>query len=128
MSPERSRPILFGIGCVAIPIRPVGVELGRRIAEHFIGVLQGAWLNDDAVVEALQARRLRTRRHERRGETPGTRPFRRVLGGLLLQERDLGTVDRKAMKVVCGTPNEQQWADLLFAWRVCKHAYRRTRS
>ena len=25
------------------------------------------------------------------------------------------------MEVVCGSPSEGQWGDLLFAWRVCKH-------
>jgi phosphoribosylaminoimidazolecarboxamide formyltransferase/IMP cyclohydrolase len=25
------------------------------------------------------------------------------------------------MRVVCGEPSEEQWGDLLFAWRVCKH-------
>jgi phosphoribosylaminoimidazolecarboxamide formyltransferase / IMP cyclohydrolase len=25
------------------------------------------------------------------------------------------------MLAVCGSPSEQAWGDLLFAWRVCKH-------
>ena len=52
---------------------------------------------DDAAVEALQARTaLRILVDtERRGETPGERDFRRVLGGMLLQERDLGTAIAK---------------------------------
>jgi phosphoribosylaminoimidazolecarboxamide formyltransferase/IMP cyclohydrolase len=25
------------------------------------------------------------------------------------------------MEVVCGSMTEEQWGDLLFAWRVCKH-------
>jgi phosphoribosylaminoimidazolecarboxamide formyltransferase/IMP cyclohydrolase len=25
------------------------------------------------------------------------------------------------MEVVCGSPNESLWGELLFAWRVCKH-------
>jgi len=25
------------------------------------------------------------------------------------------------MEVVCGSPSEMAWGDLLFAWRVCKH-------
>jgi phosphoribosylaminoimidazolecarboxamide formyltransferase/IMP cyclohydrolase len=25
------------------------------------------------------------------------------------------------MQVVCGNPGEEEWGDLLFAWRVCKH-------
>jgi phosphoribosylaminoimidazolecarboxamide formyltransferase/IMP cyclohydrolase len=25
------------------------------------------------------------------------------------------------MEVVCGSPEEMEWGDLLFAWRICKH-------
>ena len=27
------------------------------------------------------------------------------------------------MTVVAGSPTEEQWGDLLFAWRVCKHVW-----
>ena len=58
---------------------------------------------------------------ERRGETPGERDYKRVLGGLLVQERDVDVDDRQLMTVVAGSVTEEQWGDLLFAWRVCKH-------
>ena len=38
-----------------------------------------------------------------------------------MQDRDWDVADREGMKVVCGTPSEAAWGDLLFAWRVCKH-------
>jgi phosphoribosylaminoimidazolecarboxamide formyltransferase/IMP cyclohydrolase len=44
-----------------------------------------------------------------------------VLGGLLVQERDAEIEDREGMVAVCGEPDESDWGDLLFAWRVCKH-------
>jgi phosphoribosylaminoimidazolecarboxamide formyltransferase / IMP cyclohydrolase len=59
--------------------------------------------------------------HERRTETPGERDLKRVLGGLLVQERDADVADRKTMQIVTGEVTEEQWGDLLFAWRVCKH-------
>ena len=46
---------------------------------------------------------------------------RSALGGLLVQERDADADLRGAMEVVCGSPTEAEWADLLFAWTVCKH-------
>ncbi len=58
---------------------------------------------------------------ERRAETPGERDYRRVLGGLLVQDRDGDVEPRDGMEVVCGAPSEEDWGDLLFAWRVCKH-------
>ncbi len=42
-------------------------------------------------------------------------------GGALVQDADWDVDDREGMEVVCGEPSEQQWGDLVFAWRVCKH-------
>jgi phosphoribosylaminoimidazolecarboxamide formyltransferase / IMP cyclohydrolase len=109
-------------GCVAILNRPVTAELGRRIAEHFVEVLLAPEY-DTAAVEALGVKKnLRILcDHERRTETPGERDYKRVLGGLLVQERDADLADRETMQIVCGELDEAQWGDLLFAWRVCKH-------
>jgi phosphoribosylaminoimidazolecarboxamide formyltransferase / IMP cyclohydrolase len=46
---------------------------------------------------------------------------RSALGGLLVQERDAVIEGRDGMEVVCGAPSEDEWADLLFAWTVCRH-------
>jgi phosphoribosylaminoimidazolecarboxamide formyltransferase/IMP cyclohydrolase len=47
--------------------------------------------------------------------------FKRVGGGLLVQTSDSRTVKREEMKVVTRkAPTEEQWSDLLFAWRVAK--------
>jgi phosphoribosylaminoimidazolecarboxamide formyltransferase / IMP cyclohydrolase len=109
-------------GCVALLNRPVGEELGSRIAEHFVEVLLAPEF-DDGALEALRTRKtLRILAdRERRAETPAERDYKRVLGGLLVQERDADVADREEMQVVAGSVSEQQWGDLLFAWRVCKH-------
>ncbi|MEX0922246.1 MAG: bifunctional phosphoribosylaminoimidazolecarboxamide formyltransferase/IMP cyclohydrolase [Rhodovibrionaceae bacterium] len=45
-----------------------------------------------------------------------------LAGGLLLQSRDSGRVARADLKVVTErAPDDQQWADLIFAFRVAKH-------
>ncbi|MBO1073026.1 bifunctional phosphoribosylaminoimidazolecarboxamide formyltransferase/IMP cyclohydrolase [Roseomonas marmotae] len=52
---------------------------------------------------------------------PG-RIFRSVSGGFLAQSRDAGRVSQDSLKVVTKrAPTEQEMADLLFAFRVCKH-------
>ncbi|HVU79107.1 MAG TPA: bifunctional phosphoribosylaminoimidazolecarboxamide formyltransferase/IMP cyclohydrolase [Gaiellaceae bacterium] len=109
-------------GCVAIANREIPEELGARIAEHFVEVLMAPGYEDGAV-EALRTKkalRILVDR-ERRAETPGERDYKRVLGGLLVQERDADIEDRATMEVATGSVTEQQWGDLLFAWRVCKH-------
>ncbi|WP_043342196.1 bifunctional phosphoribosylaminoimidazolecarboxamide formyltransferase/IMP cyclohydrolase [Belnapia moabensis] len=52
---------------------------------------------------------------------PG-RVFKSVSGGFLAQSRDAGRVEAAELKVVTKrAPTEQEMADLLFAFRVCKH-------
>ena len=47
--------------------------------------------------------------------------YKRVNGGLLVQDRDLGMVDANDLQVVSKVqPTEQQLNDLLFAWKVAK--------
>ncbi len=47
--------------------------------------------------------------------------YRSVTGGLLSQTRDLASVSASDLTVVTRRkPSEQETADLLFAWRVCK--------
>ncbi|MBK8970647.1 MAG: bifunctional phosphoribosylaminoimidazolecarboxamide formyltransferase/IMP cyclohydrolase [Hahellaceae bacterium] len=48
--------------------------------------------------------------------------YKRVTGGLLVQDRDLGMVDMASLKMVTKrTPSEQEISDLLFAWEVAKY-------
>ncbi|MGA0099095.1 MAG: bifunctional phosphoribosylaminoimidazolecarboxamide formyltransferase/IMP cyclohydrolase [Steroidobacteraceae bacterium] len=57
--------------------------------------------------------------------TPASPPaleLRSVRGGLLVQTPDTGEVAASDLKVVSArVPDEQEMADLLFAWRVCKY-------
>jgi phosphoribosylaminoimidazolecarboxamide formyltransferase/IMP cyclohydrolase len=47
--------------------------------------------------------------------------FKRVNGGLLVQDRDMGTVGAGDLRVVSERqPGESELSDLLFAWRVAK--------
>ena len=47
--------------------------------------------------------------------------FKRVNGGLLVQDRDLGMVTEADLKIVTKRkPSEQELQDLLFAWKVAK--------
>lgn len=48
--------------------------------------------------------------------------FKRVNGGLLVQERDIGMVEIDDLKVVTKRqPTEQQLKDLMFTWKVAKY-------
>lgn len=48
--------------------------------------------------------------------------FKRVNGGMLVQERDFGMIESSDLKVVTTrTPNESELKDLMFTWKVAKY-------
>jgi phosphoribosylaminoimidazolecarboxamide formyltransferase/IMP cyclohydrolase len=110
----------FGMVCAFN--RPVSAALGAALAERFVDVVFAPDYDDQAldVLQRKEAIRI-LRDRERRGFPAGERDFKRVLGGLLVQDRDWDVDDREGMEVVAGDPDEAMWGDLIFAWRVCKH-------
>jgi phosphoribosylaminoimidazolecarboxamide formyltransferase / IMP cyclohydrolase len=109
-------------GGIVVVNRDVDAALGEKLAEQFVEVLFAPDY-DAAALEALQ-RRQGTRvlvDHERRRPAVQQRGLKRVLGGVLVQDADAEIEDRDGWEVVSGAPDEQQWGDLVFAWRVCKH-------
>ena len=110
----------FGMVCAVN--RPVTAGLGENLSERFVDVLFAPGYDDQALsaLQGKQAIRI-LRDRERRGFPAGERDLKRVLGGLLVQDRDWDIDDREGMEVVCGEPDEACWGDLVFAWRVCKH-------
>jgi phosphoribosylaminoimidazolecarboxamide formyltransferase/IMP cyclohydrolase len=108
-------------GGIVVLNREVDEELGEQLAEQFVEVLFAPGYSDGAL-DALR-RRQNTRillDRERRHDLDA-RHYKRVLGGLLVQDPDSDVEDREGWQVVCGSPDERQWGDLVFAWRVCKH-------
>jgi phosphoribosylaminoimidazolecarboxamide formyltransferase/IMP cyclohydrolase len=111
----------FG-GVVALN-REVKAELGERLHENFVEVLV-APIYEQAALDALQQKEaIRILAdEERRTPDPMERDFRKVRGGLLVQDRDGDPEPRELMEVVTKTkPSDAQWQDLLFAWRVVRH-------
>jgi phosphoribosylaminoimidazolecarboxamide formyltransferase/IMP cyclohydrolase len=109
-------------GGVIVLNRAVPAALGARLAQHFVEVLFAPGYDDDALDALRKKEAVRILvSTERRSAPSGERDYRRVLGGLLAQDRDADVEDREEMIVVCGDPGESDWGDLLFAWRVCKH-------
>ena len=113
---------LSAYGGIVVLNRPVSAAVGARLRGQFVEVLLAPGFDEEAlaVLREKPATRILEDR-ERRGGDPGERDYRRVPGGLLVQDRDADVDDREGMAVVCGSPSEAAWGDLLFAWRVCKH-------
>ena len=72
----------------------------------------------DLVAEKKNIRLLRTGQW---GTPTPSLDFKRVNGGLLVQDRDDGTINRQNLKVTTQRkPTEQEWLDLLCAWKIVK--------
>ena len=110
-------------GGVIVLNRRVDRETAAAIAEQFVEVLFAPGF-DEGAIEVLSVKpnvRILEDR-ERRLPLLGEKDVRQVIGGLLVQDRDLVAADRAGMEVVTGRPpTEDEWRDLLFAWQICRH-------
>jgi len=111
----------FG-GVIALN-RPVGAELAEALHENFVEVLIAPEYEDGALDVLQQKEAIRILcGEERREPDPIERDAKRVLGGLLIQDRDGDPEPRELMEVVTKTqPSEEQWRDMCFAWTVVRH-------
>ena len=102
--------------------RPIDMELAEELHENFVEVLIAPGYEDEALAILQQKEAIRILcEEERRDADPDERDVKRVLGGVLIQERDDDPDPRELMEAVTQTkPTEQQWDDMLFAWTVCR--------
>ncbi len=102
--------------------RPIGKELAEELHKNFVEVLIAPGFEDGALEVLQQKEAIRILfEEERRQPDADERDVKRVLGGLLIQDRDGDPEPRELMEVVTDTqPSEQQWQDMLFAWTVVR--------
>jgi phosphoribosylaminoimidazolecarboxamide formyltransferase/IMP cyclohydrolase len=102
--------------------RPVSKELAEELHKNFVEVLVAPGFDDDALEVLQQKEAIRILcEEERRQADPGERDIKRVLGGLLIQDRDGDPEPREIMEVVTKRePSDQEWDDMCFAWTVCR--------
>jgi phosphoribosylaminoimidazolecarboxamide formyltransferase / IMP cyclohydrolase len=103
--------------------RPVDGDVAQVLVRQFAEIVFAPHFSEDAL-EILSAKpKMRILEdNERRRPNIGERDFKRVAGGLLVQDRDSDLEDRSTMEVVTERkPTEQEWGEMLFAWKVCKH-------
>jgi len=112
----------FG-GIIAFNV-PLDADTARAIVDRqFVEVIIAPGVHDEAariVAEKQNVRLLDVGDH-----WPGTAQpafdFKRVNGGLLVQDRDQGMVTEEALTVVSKrAPTSEEMRDLTFAWRVAK--------
>ena len=103
--------------------RPVDRALAEKLHELFIEVVFAPGYDEDAFEVLSQKPNVRLLENQERRTVPIAEPdLKRVRGGILIQDRDSGLEEREIMEVATeAKPTEEQWGELQFAMRVCKH-------
>jgi len=103
--------------------RPVDGKAAEEIAKLFLEVVIAPKFEPEALAIFASKKNLRLIEADPSCAAGKTGyDFRRVVGGLLVQERDADTTDvRKARVVTKRKPTEEEYQALDFAWRVVKH-------
>jgi phosphoribosylaminoimidazolecarboxamide formyltransferase/IMP cyclohydrolase len=114
---------LSAFGGVVALNRPVTKKIAEHMKTVFIEVVIAPAYETEAIEILTQKKDIRLLViDEKRPAHVGTKDFKKVDGGLLLQDMDLSHEDRDEMKIPTKRhPTEQEWEDLLFGWRVAKH-------
>jgi len=103
--------------------RPVDGPLAEKLLEQFCEVLFAPLFTEEALIQLEAKPNMRILEdNERRRFNIAERDLKRVMGGLLVQDRDIDLEDRSEMEVVTERkPSEREWGEMLFGWKVCKH-------
>jgi phosphoribosylaminoimidazolecarboxamide formyltransferase/IMP cyclohydrolase len=110
----------FG-GVIAIN-RQIDRDLAEALSKQFIEVLVAPGFDDEALEVLTVKANVRLLENGERRRVGPEFEVKQVMGGMLLQDRDRLIADRGSMEVATKRqPTEQEWTDMLFAWRVCRH-------
>ena len=103
--------------------RPVDRGLAEKLSEMFVEAVFAPGYDEDALELLQQKPNVRLLENQERRTTPvAEHDFKRVRGGMLVQDRDTGLELREEMQVATSRkPSEEEWGELLFGMRVCKH-------
>jgi phosphoribosylaminoimidazolecarboxamide formyltransferase/IMP cyclohydrolase len=110
----------FG-GIIAFNRELDGDTAAAIVEQQFVEVIIAPTISDAAREAVAAKKNVRLLACGQWGEPVPSLDYKRVNGGLLVQDRDLGMVDEAGLKVVSKRqPTETEIRDLLFTWKVAK--------
>jgi phosphoribosylaminoimidazolecarboxamide formyltransferase / IMP cyclohydrolase len=113
---------LSAFGGVIALNQPVDKPLAERLHEQFIEVLIAPGYEDGALDVLQEKEAIRILEDTERRDHQIEPDIKRVRGGILVQDSDGSPEPRELMEVPTkAQPTDEQWTDLLFAWRVVRH-------
>lgn len=102
--------------------RPLDAQTAQKIVDRqFVEVIIAPSINEDAKAVVSKKQNIRLLECGAFQKTQASLDYKRVNGGLLIQDRDLELVTASDLQVVTERkPTPTEIADLLFAWKVAK--------
>ncbi|MFN1835935.1 bifunctional phosphoribosylaminoimidazolecarboxamide formyltransferase/IMP cyclohydrolase [Balneola sp. MJW-20] len=109
-------------GGIVVVNRTLDLETARAIDEIFTEIIIAPKYEDKAL-ELLQAKKNRRLIRMKIGAKDFSKEtYRSIFGGALKQDADLHAIDQSEFEVVTDRkPDEKEWEDLLFSWKVVRH-------
>jgi phosphoribosylaminoimidazolecarboxamide formyltransferase/IMP cyclohydrolase len=109
-------------GGIIVVNRTLGGALAKTIAEIFTEVIIAPRFSDEAMAVFGKKKNLRLMSAQGGIGADALQEVRSVIGGVLVQDRDRTLGNVREFKVVTKRePTTDEWAALMFAWRVGKH-------
>ena len=102
---------------------PLDAKTAKAIIDRqFVEVIIAPSIDDDAKEILAQKPNLRLLACGQLSTNQASLNYKRVTGGLLVQDRDIAMIDAADLQVVTDlTPSPEQTQDLIFAWRIAKY-------
>ena len=108
-------------GGIIVFNRPLDMETAKAVNEIFTEILIAPAF-EDGVLDLLVKKKDRRLVQQNHALPKGGWEFKSTPFGMLVQERDSKTVAKEDLTVVTKRqPTEEEVADLMFAWKICKH-------
>ena len=103
--------------------RDVDLDTAKEIASTFVEVVIAPGFSAEALPVLMEKKNVRLLETGPLSSLGGGMDLKRVVGGVIYQDRDLGAVPNvRELEVVTGrAPTDEEYTSLAFAWKVCKH-------
>ena len=109
-------------GGIIVVNRTLEGSLAKVISEIFTEVIIAPRYSDEALTIFARKKNLRLMVAKEGMGPDSLLDVRSVVGGLLVQDRNKLLGNQRDFKVVTKRqPTEEEWATMMFGWRICKH-------
>jgi phosphoribosylaminoimidazolecarboxamide formyltransferase/IMP cyclohydrolase len=109
-------------GGIIVVNRTLETDVAEQIKDIFTEVIIAPRFSDEALAIFAKKKNLRLMIAKEGLGADSLQDVRSVVGGLLVQDRNKTLGDPRNFKVVTKRqPTAEEWASMMFGWRVCKH-------